>query len=110
MMEKKKNSKIPYYIFMFLTIVFICLYSINISGYSERINKSKTLFTEEQINIFEKDVRNGDAIDINKYTKEEDIDYSNKISDLGVEISKYIEIGSNKIIKWCNNFFQYLLN
>lgn len=78
------------------------------NGYVDNINKKKTLYTEEQIKKFESDVSNGEYLDYKDYTLAKDIDYSNKMSDLGENISELISATANRSIKFFNTFFSYL--
>ena len=107
-MDKKKNNNWFLKILLVLFIIFLCLYSISANGYVESINKKKTLYTEEQIEKFESDVSNGEYLDLKDYTLVEDIDYSNKMSDFGEELSELISVVATKSIKILNNIFSYL--
>ncbi len=107
-MEKKKNGEWFFKILLVLFIMFLCLYSISMNGYVDRINKKKTLYTEEQIKKFESDVEQGADLDMQDYTLIKDVDYSNKMSDLGENISELISFTADKSIKFFNTFFSYL--
>lgn len=107
-MEKVKNSNWFLKTLLVLFIIFLCLYSISMNGYVDNINKKKTLYTEEQIKKFESDVSNGEYLDYKDYTLAKDIDYSNKMSDLGENISELISATANRSIKFFNTFFSYL--
>ena len=68
-MIKIKNK--PWLIFKYslitLFIIFLLnLYSLNNGYYESKINK-KTKLTQENINIFEKDIKNNEYIDIKNY-------------------------------------------
>lgn len=104
--KKKNNWFIKVLIVLF--IMFLCLYSISINGYIENINKKKTLYTEEQIDKFEEDVNNGEYLDLKDYTLATEIDYSNKMSNFGEEVSNLISLTANKSIEIFNNIFAYL--
>lgn len=105
-MENKKNKGAERFrkVLIFLSIVFICLYSISLNGYNNKEYK-KTLYTEEQIRRFESDVMNGKKIDINDYLNYDDIDYSNKYSKWGEKLSKVIDYVANKSIDALISFF-----
>ena len=91
-MEKKKKGNWFLKTLLVLFIMFLCLYSISMNGYIENINKKKTLYTEEQIKKFETDVSNGEYLDLKDYTLVKDIDYSNKMSDFGEDLSEIIAV------------------
>ena len=107
-MEKKKNTNWFFKILLILFIMFLCLYSISMNGYVENINKKKTLYTEEQIKKFETDVQNGEYLDLKDYTLVKDVDYTNKMSDFGEDLSKLIEKAALKSFEIFNNIFAYL--
>lgn len=111
MSEGKKNkSNIFFRILFVLFILFLCLYSIGVNGYLEKSNKDRTLYTEEQIKQFEKDVENGRLMDINEYILPDEINYSNASSNLGEKISNLIDFSANKSIGALNSFFSFLFN
>lgn len=107
-MDKKKKGNWFFKILIVLFVMFLCLYSMSINGYTENINMKKTLYTEEQIKKFEKDVQNGEYLDLTDYTLAKDIDYSNKMSDFGESVSEFIAATASKSIKFFNNIFSYL--
>lgn len=107
-MDKKKNNNWFSRIMLTLFIMFLCLYSMSINGYVESINMKKTLYTEEQIKRFENDVNNGEYMDMKDYTLADEIDYSNKVSDFGEDLSELISLAARKSIDMFNNIFAYL--
>ncbi|MCH5167692.1 MAG: hypothetical protein J1F35_07400 [Erysipelotrichales bacterium] len=107
-MEKKKKGNWFLKTLLVLFIMFLCLYSISMNGYIENINKKKTLYTEEQIKKFETDVSNGEYLDLKDYTLVKDIDYSNKMSDFGEDLSEIIAVTASKSIDFLNNILSYL--
>lgn len=109
-MENKKKSNIFNKIFFILLIMFLCLYSISVMGYKDKRQENKTLYTEEMIRKFEKDVDNGKEIDINDYLNYEEVDYSNKSSELGEKFSKTVDFVSEKSLEWMSNLFTYLFD
>lgn len=86
-----KNSHTAWLVFrrviVFLFIVFVILYFQVESGINSDI-KNKTIITQENIEKFEEDVKNGEFIDIKKYTESNDVDTSNIISDIGYLFSE----------------------
>lgn len=109
-MENKKKSNIFNKIFFILLIMFLCLYSISVMGYKNKRQENKTLYTEEMIRKFEKDVDNGKEIDINDYLNYEEVDYSNKSSELGEKFSNTVDFVSEKSLEWMSNLFTYLFD
>lgn len=71
-------------------IVFIALYISSISGYYESTVGKKVALTDEAIKEFEKDVLNGEKVDINTYITKDDKDYSNTFTDLGDKFSESV--------------------
>lgn len=109
-MENKKKSNIFNKLFLILIIMFLCLYSISVMGYKDKRQETKTLYTEEMIRKFESDVEKGKEIDINDYFTYEEVDYSNKSSDLGEKISKSVDYVSSKSLEFMSNLFTYLFD
>lgn len=85
-----KNSITAWNIFKkaitILFIIFIILYFQVETGTSSAI-KNKTIITQENIEKFEKDVKNGEYIDIKDYTEINQADTSNILSNAGYIIS-----------------------
>lgn len=108
-MDKKKDF-FKYICKLFMIIIFISfltLYFSHNSGYFEYEQYKKTSFTKEQIVQFEKDIKEGKEVDITHYLEKKDVDYSNKISKMGLGLSKGIEKtiknGLNKAISILND-------
>lgn len=80
-----------------LIIFFLTLYISTMSNYQQVENRKQNILTAEAIKQFEEDVANGKEIIASNYLKKEK-DYSNKISDLALEISNYIEKIYKKVI------------
>lgn len=93
----KIYKKIFKYCFTFLSITFLTLYLSQATGYYEYEQHRKSTFTSDQIKQFESDVAAGKKVDINDYLENANKDYSNKISDLGYNVSdnigKYVKLG-----------------
>lgn len=107
-MEGKKKNNWFFKVLLVLFIMFLCLYSMSINGYVDSINKKRTLYTEEQIKKFESDVDRGEYLDLKEYTLVDEIDYSNRMSDLGVSVSELISYTADKSIELFNRLFAYL--
>ena len=95
-MEEKKE-KINYFkiTFIVIFIIFICLYFMNMIGYYD-VGKNRTLLTEEKIKQFEKDIENGEYIDLNNYFEEDKRNYDNSFSNVSLTISNGINDFLNK--------------
>ncbi len=109
MMEKgKKEYRWFFRILTVLFILFLCLYTVSTNGYLQKINENKSLFTEEQIKQFERDVESGEYVDINDYILPEQVDYSNPYSKLGEDLSELIQYSANKSIALFQELFSFL--
>jgi len=87
-MKKKKPSRHFFRVLGILFFVFIVLYiSIECGYYETKLSKKSTL-TKENIAKFEQDVKSGKAVDINNYTIDENIDYSNNVTKIGNAVSE----------------------
>ncbi|MBQ8193210.1 MAG: hypothetical protein IJZ46_03975 [Bacilli bacterium] len=99
-----KNSKKAWDIFKNVVFILFIFFLINYFQVyngepSKRITK-KTIITEEKINEFEEDVKNGEQIDIKEYIKEEEVDTTNIISDTGYRFSNVVnDFITDKAIK-----------
>ncbi len=88
---KKKDKNYFMRLLSFLFLIFISLYIALESGYYEAKVSKKTAMTEESIQKFEKDVKEGNPIDVNTYIFEEKNDYSNHTTDAAVFIGAKVE-------------------
>lgn len=87
-MKKKKPSRHFFRIMSILFIVFIIIYIMIECGYYESKLSQKSALTNENIQKFEQDVKDGKPIDLNKYLIEEDVDYSNSVTKAGTVVSE----------------------
>ena len=78
----------------------MCAYFIEMGGYYEYHLAERKNLTEEQIKLFEEDVKNGKDVRIENYLKDTQIDYSNnltkKTSEYSLKLNDYLRdvIGS----------------
>lgn len=93
------NKKILYLVFIILIISFLTIYLSGKTGYYEYSNNKKTVFTEEKIKEFEKDIADGKNVNIKDYITDESKDYSNKITDIGNDVSNIINDSVNMFLK-----------
>ena len=84
--------------FIFLGTIFFFL-TLYYGKYTANYYENKKVLTDEAILQFEKDLKEGkEIIPENYITKEKN--YNNKISSLGIKLSKWIESTFHKALKW----------
>ena len=71
--------------------------------------QKRTILTNEKIKEFEIDVKNNENIDIKNYLDYEEIDYSNKISNIMYSISDNGTKTTRKIMKYLFKKLSYLV-
>lgn len=98
-MEKKKKPNWFKGVFGICFVVYFSLYILNGTGYYDGNMRRKVKFTESQIKKFEEDIALGEVIDLKDYLKDQNIDYTNKASDLGYVISTGVDTFLNKGIR-----------
>lgn len=89
-MKTAKLNNIIKLLFFTIFIGFLIFYVMERKGYYEYAERKKMTFTKEQIEQFERDVKDGKNIDINEYVKNTNKNYQNKISKLTLNISENI--------------------
>ena len=88
-MKKKKSN--PFLTILFiLFLIYISLYIAGVSGYYENKVNSEIVLTEESIKEFESDIKNNKDIDLKKYTKVNNKDYSGFASNMGDSFSNFV--------------------
>lgn len=94
------KEKVLRFVFLSFVVFFFVLLIAEKTGYYEsRTTKAKTL-TEEQIKIFEEDIKNGKEIDVTEYTVDLNKDYSTDLSDDIYRVSLKLENIFDKSIKF----------
>lgn len=94
-------------IILILVIVgYLVLYFSYKSGYYIDKNREKAILTEEMINEYEEDLKNGVDVSKKDYVIIAD-SYDNSYTRLSLKISKQLEKGIDKIIKY---FFRKISN
>ena len=89
-MEKRKKN----YFLITLLVLFIIFSAYMVaynSGYYEANISRKSKITEEKLQEFERDVKDGKEIDIKKYVENDYVDYSSSLSKLGNKLSSSID-------------------
>lgn len=81
-------------IFKWITIIifisFFCTVVLSLSGYYQTALQKKTILTNEAINSFENDIKEGKDIDINNYIEINQKNYDNAFTKSGRYISDKI--------------------
>ena len=75
------------------------------SGYNEYTRNRENMLTEEQIKEYEEDIEAGKDVTIKDYLNKDKVNYDNKVSDLGLDLSELIGDVFNKGM---NAFFNML--
>lgn len=104
----KKKKPIIYYMLIFLFIIFSCVYIVSESGYYEYTLQGKTILTKEKIIEFEKDIYNGENIDLKKYYQEEKSyanRFTNSINNVSINIRNISRKFMKKLFRLLNNYF-----
>lgn len=102
--------KVFYIILSILFIIFLIIFISTNSGYYEYKNNQKTIFTEEKIKEFERDIKEGKNIKINNYLKDNSKNYSNRLTDIGDGISDLINDSVNFILKGGFKIIEKMIN
>lgn len=97
-MKHKKLNKIFRYSILVSFVTFFALYLSQSTGYFEYRNSKKVALTNEQIQKFERDVKEGKNVDIEKYLNTNNKNYQNTISKAGLSLSSVTEKIIQKII------------
>ncbi len=90
--KKKKNWFLTFLGILF--VIYIGLYIMDNLGYYNIAAKNKVI-TEEKLQEFESDVRNGREIDLKEYVRDT-TNYRNAYSNIGYSISMGIDSVLNK--------------
>ena len=98
-METKKKPNYLRILLIGLFLAYIVLYVLNVTGYYNSNIRRKVTFTDEQIKIFENDVKNGEKVDLKDYLKDQDKNYTNNASKVGYAVSTNLENFLNNGIK-----------
>jgi len=111
-MEEKKNKTKTRFIFLFKCILlfFAFVYLMGMTGYYETHLQKNTILTQEAILEFEKDVAEGLPVDLKDYIRKVEVDYSNKYSRFGDNLSKSINTILTEGVKYFSDFFKTLFS
>lgn len=89
-----------------IIVVLIFFFSLFFSRYNNYYENKKVL-TDSAIERFEKDLKEGKEIVASNYI-EEDKDYNNRISSIGIKASKIIEGTFNKGMRFLMKYIEKL--
>ena len=92
-------------IIIILIFLFFVLYFMQASGYNEYTRNRENMLTEEEIKEYEEDIEAGKDVTIKDYLNKDNVNYDNKVSDLGLDLSELIGDVFNKGM---NAFFEML--
>ena len=92
-------------IVLILVFLFFVLYFMQASGYNEHTRNRENMLTEEQIKEYEEDIESGKDVTIKDYLNKDKVNYDNKVSELGLDLSELIGDIFNKGM---NTFFEML--
>ena len=92
-------------IVLILVFLFFVLYFMQASGYNEYTRNRENMLTEEQIKEYEEDIEAGKDVTIKDYLNKDKVNYDNKVSELGLDLSELIGDIFNKGM---NAFFEML--
>ena len=94
-----KNTLIKI-IILSLVVFFLVLVFAEKFGYLKTKEEKNKILTEEQIEIFERDIAQGKKVDINDYVVDNYKDYTNEVSNNFYRVSLKLEKGVDGIIKF----------
>lgn len=86
-------------ILVVIMVVFVVSYAISESGYYEYTMQQRTVITNEKIKEFEQDIKDNKDIDLVEYLEKDEINYSNKVTNLVYNISDNSNKLARKLIK-----------
>lgn len=98
---------------LFLLIIlfaFFAMFFSSSSGYYEYELNKKTSLTNDAILKFEQDIKDGKEIDIDNYIVEENKDYSNNFSNVGLKLSNKIKEIFSEGVKFIFNSIGDMVN
>ena len=88
-----------------LFLIFLAYYIAFASGYYEAKVTRKATITQEKLEEFEEDVKDGKDIDIKDYVNNDNVDYSSPMSKLGTKIASGVDSFMSGAV---TDFFNFL--
>lgn len=95
--SQEKNTLLK--ITLFLFVIFLILYICKETGFYEYKAHNKANLTNEALKRFENDINEGKDVSLKDYVVDGQIDYSNKVSNIGYNIGNTVEKFMNDGIK-----------
>ena len=107
MKDKKNKLRTTVFRMSFIVLfaIFITIFISNKYGYYEYKKNEQVTLTQEQIDKFEDDVKNGKNIDIEDYVSNANKNYQTTLSQTGLHISNSL---ANIVKNGVNGFFGYI--
>ncbi len=99
------KTNIARLIIIILIFLFFVLYFMQVSGYSEYTRNKENMLTEDRIKEYENDIEVGKDVTIKDYLNKDRVNYDNKVSNLGLNLSELI---GDVFDKGMNAFFEML--
>lgn len=93
-----KNKYIKFFLIIII-LSFICSYVVSMSGYYEYTLRDKTLITNQKIQEFEEAIRNDMNVDELNFFNEDEVNYTNRFSNIIYNISDRGNYFLKKILK-----------
>ena len=84
------KTNIARLIIIILIFLFFVLYFMQVSGYSEYTRNKENMLTEDRIKEYENDIEVGKDVTIKDYLNKDRVNYDNKVSNLGLNLSELI--------------------
>ena len=82
-----------------MILMFLLLYFSYQNGYYINKNREKSILTEEMIKEYEEDLKNGVDVSKKDYLPKKN-EYNNQYTNFALKLSKRIENGFDKVIKF----------
>ena len=99
------KTNIARLIIIILIFLFFVLYFMQVSGYSEYTRNKENMLIEDRIKEYENDIEVGKDVTIKDYLNKDRVNYDNKVSNLGLNLSELI---GDVFDKGMNAFFEML--
>ncbi|MBR2248502.1 MAG: hypothetical protein IKG58_01925 [Bacilli bacterium] len=103
------NRNIFRFVGIILVILFLALYLGQATGYYKYESNKKSVLTKKAIKRYEKDIKEGKTVNIKNYLQEEK-NYSNIASRIGLGVSNLLEVSFNKIIVYIFSSVEHEVN
>ena len=100
------NKNIFRFVGIILVILFLALYLGQATGYYKYESNKKSVLTKKAIKRYEKDLKEGKEVNVKNYLQEEK-NYSNLASRIGLSISNLLETTFNKVIVYMFNSVEH---